>query len=142
MNNINSNSIEEKTSKYSNPTYNDYLKAIAFGLLFSTISGVIIGLVVWGLEAIFEFIIFVTIIISAMLPRAFLRKPHQLGTMVICAIVAFMNPFTIYLTMETASIEFEDTSFISFLMILAPILGLFLGYKKWENLSYQKYQKV
>lgn len=115
--------IEQATPK-------EYLKALALGMTISIIVGVVLGLAVWYFESIYEIVIAFCTIIVAFIPRVILRKPHQLLTMLICALTAFINPLAIYLTMEVLGIEFENAHFIFIWMIIAPLAGLYFGYMK------------
>lgn len=81
-------------------TPKEYVKALAYVLATSIIVGVILGLAVWYFESIYEIIIAIATIIVAFTPRVILRKPHQFLTMLVCALTAFVNPLSIYLTME------------------------------------------
>lgn len=117
-------------TQLENTTPKEYIKALAYGLTFSIIVGIILGLAVWYFESIYEIIIAFCTIIVAFIPRAILRKPHQWLTMLICALTAFINPLTIYLTMELLGIEFENAHFIFIWMIIAPVAGLYFGYMK------------
>lgn len=116
-------------------TPKDYMKSLVYGGTFSIVVGIVLALAVWYFESICDIIAFLTMMISAFIPRAFLRKAHQWQTMIICALVAFANPFAMYLTMETLGIEFEDTFWMTLVMILAPFAGLYAGYIKTKDPS-------
>lgn len=119
-------------------TPQNYVKGLGYGLIISIIVGVVLGLAVWYFESIYEIIIAFCTIIVAFIPRIFLRKPHQFMTMLVCALTAFVNPLTIYLTMEVLGIEFENAHFIFIWMVIAPIAGLYFGYMKTKDATQSK----
>lgn len=127
--------METTSENIKNASPKDYLKALGYGLAFSIIVGVLLGVAIWYFESIYELIIVFCTIIAAFIPRVILRKPHQLLTMLVCALTAFVNPLAIYLTMEALNIEFENEHFIFILMVIALLVGLYFGYMKTKDLS-------
>lgn len=135
---MNTTAMEATSENMKKAAPKDYLKALGYGLAISIIVGVILGVATWYFESIYEIIIAFCTIIVAFIPRIFLRKPHQLLTMLVCALTAFVNPLTIYLTMEALNIEFENEHFIFIWMVIAPLAGLYFGYMKTKDAKHDK----
>lgn len=126
------NNIDMNEEKIKS-TPKDYVKALGLGLTISIVVGVILGVAIWYFESIYEIIIAFCTIIVVFITRVILRKPHQLLTMLVCALTAFVNPVAIYLTMDALNIEFEKEYFIYIWMVIAPLAGLYFGYMKTKD---------